>query len=80
MDRTLRITAGGLVVAMLVVYAAAKVHFFTRFDGDFGTYAAEHWPYTAGLVALGALLWTIGRVAARRARRRASENGDPTTR
>ena len=80
MDRALKCAAAGLVGALLIVYVAAKVHFFTRFTGDFSAYIAEHWPFWAGMAALGALLWAVGTVAQRRARGAAPEKGSPTKR
>jgi len=68
MDRALKVVAAGLGLAFLVVYLAAKVHFFERFAGDFDTYFAEHWPFWAGMALIGALLWPIGSAIDRRAR------------
>jgi hypothetical protein len=53
----LRVTAAVHVAAFVGLYVAAKVHFFTRFGAtDLNGYIAEHWPYSAGLVAL---VWAI---------------------
>jgi hypothetical protein len=73
MDRALKFAAIGLLGAFGVVYVAAKIHFFTRFDGDFGAYFAGHWPYWAGMAMIGILLFALGTLAERLARSAASE-------
>jgi hypothetical protein len=56
----LRVTAAVLVAAFVVLYVAAKVHFFTRFGAtDLNGYIGEHWPYSAGLGGIMALVWAI---------------------
>ncbi len=46
------------MVLLITVYAAAKIHFFTRyFAVPLEEYWAEHWPFTAGLAVLSGVLW-----------------------
>jgi hypothetical protein len=79
-ERVLKVTAALLLVALVAIYVAAKIHFFTRFGRtDLDGYIAEHWPYSAGLTALAALLWVIARLS-RSVGGRTPEKGSPTTR
>ena len=75
MDRLLKLAAVALIVAMLLVYVAAKMHFFTRYTGDLEGYLGEHWPYWAAMCVVAALLWLIGVAIQRRVRSGASERG-----
>jgi hypothetical protein len=59
-ERALGVATGVLLVAFAVLYVAAKVHFFTRFGAtDLHGYISEHWPYSAGLTAITALIWVV---------------------
>lgn len=80
MERVLRVATAVLLVAFGVLYIAAKVHFFTRFGAtDLDGYIAEHWPYSAGLTAIAALVWVIAWLS-RRIGDNAPEKGSPTMR
>ena len=63
-DKLLKIVAVTLGVALAVAYVAAKIHFFRFFShrgfGEYGPYWAEHWPYTAALLVIVALLLAVG--------------------
>jgi len=66
-ERVLKMLAITLAVSLAVVYVAAKVHFFTRFDpADLRGYWAEHWPFTAGLVVIAAAVWAVAVLLSRR--------------
>ena len=65
----LAVMAFGVVMATAGLYVAAKVHFFRRFSGDAGAYWAEHWPYTAGLLAGVMLLCGVAWLTRRMARK-----------
>jgi hypothetical protein len=65
LETVLKGVAVCVVLGIVAVYVAAKVHFFRRFTGDFGAYWAEHWPYTAGLAAGVAILWGVAGLARR---------------
>jgi hypothetical protein len=55
-----------LVILSVATYVAAKVHFFTRFFRvPLDEHWAEHWPFTAGLVIMAALIWLVGYAADR---------------
>jgi hypothetical protein len=55
-----RWTSGLLLIILVGTYVLAKVHFFTRFFAlPLDTYWAEHWPFTAGLTCIAALLWLL---------------------
>jgi hypothetical protein len=65
-----RWTTTVLLMLLAAMYVAAKVHFFTRFYAlPLEAYWAEHWPLTAALAVAAGLLWLVGYVAERRARR-----------
>jgi hypothetical protein len=68
LNRALQTATIVLVIGFIALYVAAKVHFFTRFTGDMSAYWAEHWPYSAGLAFVAAMLWMIGRLAKKGAR------------
>jgi hypothetical protein len=63
----LKLATGVLVSVFVVVYVAAKIHFFTRFDAaNLNAYWAEHWPYTAALALVCVMLWGIVALTRRR--------------
>lgn len=41
-----------LVAAAVLVYVAAKVHFFTAFHNDIPAYLHQHWPFWAAFTAI----------------------------
>lgn len=66
-QRVLKMLAVILPLGFAVAYVAAKVHFFTRFDpAQLRGYWAEHWPYTAALVVIGAFIWAVAALLSRR--------------
>lgn len=80
MERVLRVVTAVLAVAGIAVYIAAKVHFFTRFGAtDLDGYIAEHWPYSAGLTAIAALVWVVVWLSGK-IEKDTSEKGSPTPR
>jgi len=80
MERVLRVATAVLLSAFVVLYIAAKVHFFTRFGAtDLDGYIAEHWPYSAGLTAIAALVWVIVWLS-RKIGEDTPKKGSPTTR
>jgi hypothetical protein len=46
-----------LLVMLGLVYVAAKIHFFTRYQAhDSMTYVAGHWPFWAAIAIIGAAM------------------------
>ena len=79
MERAFRVSTAVLLFVFGVLYIAAKIHFFTRFGAtDLHGYIAEHWPYSAGLAAIAALVWVISRLSGRNGED-TPEKGSPTT-
>src|SRR5438093_7721710 len=55
--------AGVFLVALALVYVAAKVDFFRRFDPDnLSAYIAGHWPFWAAFIILAGLIVLLERV------------------
>jgi hypothetical protein len=46
-----RILEIALLVTGGLLYVAAKIHFFVRYGSD--NFVSEHWPFWAGMVAIG---------------------------
>jgi hypothetical protein len=54
-------TAVILMVLSALVWVGAKIHFCARFGArSFDGYLAEHWPFWAVMVTIGALLIVLG--------------------
>jgi hypothetical protein len=77
MAKASKVAVVGLLVAFALLYIGAKVHFFTRFRGDCVAYAAEHWPFWAGMIVIAWLLRAVGVAAEKRGRRGSSVKSDP---
>jgi hypothetical protein len=44
-----------------LLYIAAKIHFFTRYQAvSTGEYLEQHWRFWAGMALVSGLLWLIG--------------------
>ena len=51
MKKMFRILEIALLVTGGLLYLSAKVHFFLRYGSD--DFVSEHWPFWAGMVAVG---------------------------
>jgi len=46
-----------------LLYIAAKIHFFVRYGSD--NFVSEHWPFWAGMVAVGIVVAVLDRLKTR---------------